>query len=1164
MVAPPSAAPGWEDRQRQDQNEKAYPGRAARDWVITKKLIHCERFVLFKHRLMLSVAATALLAAPAYATKTISTSTTTALKTSTAGGTATPDNIVIDANGVIAVTSTTPAITIDSANTLINNGKITNLGTDSARGIVIDASGAPAATGYLLPAGTTAILTQNGTIDLTGKGNGKIGVVFTGGKFTGDLTMTASSIMNVKGDNSMGIQVASTAELVGDINALGIIQVEQADVTATTGSTITAINILGKVKSINIGGQLTAAGQGAAALVVGSTATVSGTISNTGTIFATGAITPNTKVVNPEGGSAVVITASVAKGFINSGATSATGTETAASILMAGTGPAVVISANTADITIGQIDSAIDASNPFSFINHGSIGASPVDPNTIAPIIGVQIGGSAAFKTFLTSGFQNTGTISATATSVTGGAKVASSNNVVGVEIGRNAEISLLSNQAFSAVAGSVDAGIIRGEISGVSGGSAVGLLIDAGANPAIVAPSPFNGTMQIDNLDGAQISASASTTDTGITALNATAILDSSGSVTKIRNTGQISAIATALDGGQQVAIAIDARANALGIEIDNGFGGKTGIIVGDVITGSGADSINLLGVAAGQRSSLFGELNFGSSGGGTNDELNIGQFSDVSSALVSSDGNLDVHLSANSTLNVNNAALATPAPTLLHDLTVDPTGQFSITIAQGLNSGVIQSANGHINLAAGSKFNVNFGSFISNTGNFVLLDAAAGNLNIPDANLYAQDFTTPFLFTGGLCLNNVAAAQGGTPALTCAAGTTASTHSQLILSLQQKTAAALHLTGYAKELYTIVNLALPNDNTLGAAIVRGVTSDADAQAVYDAFAPTVNGGSRALAVALTDQATGAIGARQRILRTYGKQAGESTLWGVEYAQFIKDPGDTSVGGKSGYKDHGFGFSLGADGGSASSGWYGGALTFYTGDIGEIGDRSGQAQTEWYMLSGYTDWRGRGLFLDTNLSVGVVQFKGKRNLNIDLGTTTFSRTALNKHIGVYLAGGFTTGAILKYAGTTITPQLSVDGLTMRENGYTESGGGPVGGDGFDLAVGASYSNSLRAFLGTDLRQDIDLGSFFLQPEARIGYRYDFVGSPQKVSANFVSVPGTTFTVQGPDPSQGNIVAGGSISASTDTWSIGISYDWVRGTNGAVQQSGALTLVGRI
>jgi hypothetical protein len=196
-----------------------------------------------------------------------------------------------------------------------------------------------------------------------------------------------------------------------------------------------------------------------------------------------------------------------------------------------------------------------------------------------------------------------------------------------------------------------------------------------------------------------------------------------------------------------------------------------------------------------------------------------------------------------------------------------------------------------------------------------------------------------------------------------------------------------------------------------------------------------------------------------------------------------------------------------------------------------------------------------------------VTQYKNKRNIDIVTDTTTnttFDRTAEAKHIGTFLSGGVSTGAILKYSGTTLTPQFSLDGLIMRENGYHEAGAKGATGDAFDLNVGPSYSESLRSFLGVDLRQDINLGDFFLQPEGRIGYRYDFLDNAQKVKANFIALPGTTFTITGPDPAQGNLVAGATLAASTDTWSVGVSFDWVRGTNGATQQSGEFTLVGRI
>ncbi len=88
-------------------------------------------------------------------------------------------------------------------------------------------------------------------------------------------------------------------------------------------------------------------------------------------------------------------------------------------------------------------------------------------------------------------------------------------------------------------------------------------------------------------------------------------------------------------------------------------------------------------------------------------------------------------------------------------------------------------------------------------------------------------------------------------------------------------------------------------------------------------------------------------------------------------------------------------------------------------------------------------------------------------------------------------------------------------------------------------------------------------------PEARIGYRYDFIDTPVKMKAGFASTgglnaPNNTFTFVGPDPDTGNAVAGLSLGAGTDTWQLGVNYDWVRGNNGSTTQVGTLTLLGRI
>ena len=68
-----------------------------------------------------------------------------------------------------------------------------------------------------------------------------------------------------------------------------------------------------------------------------------------------------------------------------------------------------------------------------------------------------------------------------------------------------------------------------------------------------------------------------------------------------------------------------------------------------------------------------------------------------------------------------------------------------------------------------------------------------------------------------------------------------------------------------------------------------------------------------------------------------------------------------------------------------------------------------------------------------------------------------------------------------------------------------------------------------------------------------------------KLKAGFVSTgglgtPNNTFTFVGPDPDTGNTVAGLSLGAGTDTWHMGINYDWIRGNNGSTTQVGTYLL----
>lgn len=1132
-----------------------------------------------KRALMLSAAIAAVMSAPAFAAAPIDSVATTAQKTS-----ALPNPLNIAANGGIKLTSgTTPLLTIDSNSVVTNAGTFTFTNSASAVAILIDGT-----------KNTVGSLTEQGTIDLTGSGITKSALHLNGvGSYTGTISFTSASVVKIAGDTSTGISQDSGFVLNGDMLLGGTFTMTPTQPNGTAASGITIANLLGTIKgnvSVTTGAIYTAVGNNAGGIFISGpilpcNATITpactelGTFTNAGTISVAGVATRSSTAANAESGSALIIGNSVMGGILNNGPTTPTDTVANAIIQANGVNAATLLiapAAGAANITIG-LDSADADGATNSFINRGNITATPEDSNKNAHDI--QISGAASQTITFLGGFFNSGLINAQATSISPGNAV----SATALEIDSYVTIPELEISGQSA-AGANANGVISASVNGPEGGVATAILI---------AGQPVNGAnvTSVPNItidSSGRVLAVANTTDPTnkvVTQLVATAIEDRSNSLVSLTNNGTISATATPLSNGfTSVAHAVDTSFNSAGLNFMN-----TGTVVGDVLLGSGSDTYTIQGIGAGQVATQSGDINFGTSIGGSGvDTLNVNTFSNVSGAIVDQ-GTLDINVQTNATLTVKNLPTSIQNNLEVRNLAVAggtplSAGTLNITVSSGLANLPLIQASQSINFATGANLGIQFGGFIPVGGTFLLLSAPHGSLIIDpnDVARYSANLAgngLPFLFSSAQVKTDLSGTNGV---------------DLLELVVATKSASQLGLTGYAAKLFPIANAAIAGDDALGAALVAGINSPSDAENAYNAFAPDVSGGTRAVALSLTDQATGVVAARERQLRLFSKSPGELTLWGNEFGEYLSTHGQTKTGvvgdtlpadfvcaGKcpsislTGFKDHGFGFSLGLDAGAPDAGWYGAAFTFYTGDVqaGRTGTTPNSKTGElWYLLTGYSDWRGRGLFVDTQVSVGYGQLKGKRFLTLMIpvtnGFTTFTREADNTHAALVGSLGATAGAVMKYGATFVTPQISLDGMTLRQEGFTETNGGT----GFNLAVKSSYANSMRVFLGTEARQDIDVGDFFLQPSARVGYRFDLLNGAEKVHAQFADIdaniagaqPGAPFTIQGPDPSRGNFVGGLNLNATTDNWSIGLSYDFVRGSNSATQQTGTISLVGRI
>lgn len=957
-------------------------------------------------------------------------------------------------------------------------------------------------------------------------------------------------------------------------------------------------------------------------------ATSVGSLVNSGTINLAGTQFRKTNAVNLESGSALVIANSVDGGVVNNGPATSTAT-TQATLLANGTlaAPTVLIdpyqSVNTSQTTprgpvvIGKVTAATDAVDPgYSFLNRGTIQAAPMDPQVSSMAVAIR-GNSAVNYTMLTGGLLNTGQIEAL--SNTNQAEIASQVptgldrfvTATALDIGGFATVPNIELKAEQVNSTTFTPATIKAEVSGIGQGTAYGVFIENGATVNSIKLS-----------QNASILAGVSTATTAPTAamaqagapfsLVSEAIVDRSSSLTTIINSGVIQASNTALTPAAGAVVsniqrAIDLQSStASNIHIDN-----SGAILGDVLFGSsGNGNVLNVGNVNGTGNTVTGTTNTPNNwsvvamtsepqggkppvttanvidfGSGNGHSLHVGGFGYVNSVILANNNALNVTVENNGTLFVANTA--TTGSMKVNNLQMNG-GTLGLTITQNTSSStpVILANNADISNAS---LALQFGSFVA-SGNtaasaakpspqVVTLISAA---SLTNTSLASQNATLsqniPFLFedpretgySGGNPLSQVTV--GGRQAL------------QLTLLPRATGAknadgtAGLNLSGDALRVFPYAAQALTNDNELGAAIASSLTvfntagipssginvpkSQQAAQQVFSQFGPDVSGGARQVAVMLTDQATGPVAARQRLLRNFSHVPGEMTLWGEEFTGQISNKGQVSGSGTlTAYKDHGFGFALGMDGGTPRGGWYGGAFTFYSGDITQSLPHASKTQTEWYMLTGYSQWSGRNIFVDTQGSLAYGNFTGSRSLSVG----TINRTAESKRAGLMGALGANGGVKLHYLGFDVSPHISLDGLVLREEGYTETGGG----NGMDLQVAPYYANSLRTALGADIRLPVSIWGVDLTPEARVGYRYDLLGSPVKLKAGFLSTGGigtvtNALRFVGPDPDQGNTILGLGLGASNDTWQLGVNYDWVRGNHGSTTQVGTVTLLARI
>ena len=1051
------------------------------------------------------VAATA--AVPASAETIISTAVTTPQSTSASG------DIRISSTGSVKPASGT-AVTLNTNNYVRNEGTIQVTGANDSVGIL----GNSGVTGEITNSGTITIdesFTPTDTDndgDLDGpfaQGSGRFGIRVLGpGTFTGNIGH--SGTITVEGNQSGGLVVDSA--LTGNLNVSGNIRVLGNDSVGVKAGDVGG-NVILSTGTIEVqgGNSVGVALNGD----IGGALVIQNAIQNTGYRYTQ--VPADTSKLDADdllqGGSAVVVAGSVGGGILfdaRPADNSTTDTdedddgvpdanESTATILTVGSAPAVQIGSATEATNIG----AVANSGGRGIVVKGSITGNGAYKGVAGN--GMVIGGL-GHSVNVTGGITVSGSIAATATEGTATAlRIGAGGTVPVVEV----------SGTLSATGG------------GMASAGARAIVIDADATVNTIRNT---GTIRaVLNGDG-----------------TATAILDNSGTVSLIENSGVLGVVGAAALGDK--ATAFDLRANGSGATVRQlavttgtaptilgqmlfGAGNDTldvadGGVIGAAKFGTGNNTLSLSGdavmtgavnfgggsdaVQLGGSSALLGDVDFG----GGSDALTLAGTASLTGQLLNSAG-LAVNLGAGTKLNTTNLGSVS-----LASLTTGAGSSLGLTIDSGTGTSTLFDVSGAANFGTGTLLDITLASLADVEGTYKVLEA--GTLT-GAGNLVTSTESIPFIFDSSVVTN---------------------TPNEVSVTIRQKTADELGINASEDSILNAVLNAADADDLI-AGVFLGVDDSEGLQAALQQMLPdhaggafeTATRGSRLTNRIFTDPKAPLL--RRGTLGFWMQQV----AWG----------GSKSIGATSSYDLSGWGATGGVETTLGLLGSVGLSLAYLAGKDGKgIGDN--ELVSSQYEGGAY--WRGSlgPIRAFARASVGTLDFDGSRFFSATVDGSTLTREADGEWKGRIYSGAAGVTYDARVGPLWIRPTASIEFLSLKEKGYTESGGG----EAFDLTVDSRKSTetavNATVALGYDIIRADSIDDAFVRVELEAGRRQILDTELGETTARFGD--GAPFTLESEKRTSGWVGAGRVIGGGA-----GIALS---GEIGAEEQQEEVSLGGRL
>jgi hypothetical protein len=547
---------------------------------------------------------------------------------------------------------------------------------------------------------------------------------------------------------------------------------------------------------------------------------------------------------------------------------------------------------------------------------------------------------------------------------------------------------------------------------------------------------------------------------------------------------------------------------------------------IVGDVLLGTGANNVQLLG------GTMAGALDLGGSGmPNTQATFNVSgaqyegalKYEGAALALSVNGANITTSTGTGTTTTAATPGIVVDTSTTALKLSSFnlgtsgvSTGAFYFAINPAASGSTPQATqlqvNGTATIGSGAQIGIALLSAVPTSQTYTVLTANSLVLTgSPSSSALLAD--VPYLVNGSIATNPTA----GTISLT----------------LVDKSSQQLGLNLGQSQALNAVLTSLPNDPAIQSALLS-TYNKSSFLGVYNQLLPDYSGGVFQLAAAGSDAITRATSRSNDI----ENPAGTRGAWAEEFAFGV----NRAALGATGYRGDGFGFVGGLETGGAGFGAFGVTGSFLT---GTLSDPHAAGNGEQSVSEGEfgTYWQGQfgGFKGDARVAAGYARFSDQREIyeTDSTGAITLDRQANGASNGWTATGHFGGSYQWDLGKWFIRPAASGDYFRLDEGGFTEHGGASTtqtNADGFDLQLASRTGYQATGAASLTIGRTIGT-TFVWRPQVEIGYRDAFAGTAGDTTARFVQ-GGSPFTLTPVQITGGGPTARLGAKADTDFYEL--------------------------